>query len=160
MAQSGVLTLLLVNRTKGTLKKIHSDYVGTMAVQQNGNFLITASHDKTVGVFGIQEKKLIKKFPGLCGDEVDAFVLLSDDSKACMGSGLGEMKIIDLENGEIIYDFQTPHKCTRSIILTHDQKFILSADYLGGTVKKWDALNYEQKGNFKFNDYIRRIIEV
>jgi len=141
-------------------QKVHDDPVRAMLVTKLGDRLVTASCDSSVAVFGIKEKKLMKRFKNVCASWIKTMILLSHDTRACVASFDGEMKILSLDTGDVIFNFQTSSEGINCIILSHDKKFIISADAKTGHVRKWNVSNYDLRGECEFDMPIGRMVEM
>jgi hypothetical protein len=110
--------------------------------------MILVDFGMTIYVRSIDDGVILRQFQrDITRRDKPVIHMLPGDTRLLLGEGKGSLKIVCLLTGNIVHDFRAKHGELRSVVLSHDKKFIISSYYgKGGWMKLWDAETYKFVG--------------
>jgi WD40 repeat protein len=124
--------LLSVLYGQGHLLRINS-----LAFSPDGEFLVSGSNDKTVKIWNLRDKKLIRTLSEHSGT-VNC-VAITPNGKTVISSGGGGVKIWDLVTGELKNTLESDCDLVRCLAISLDGKTLAYHDC--SSIKIWDLEN-------------------
>ena len=116
----------LVDHSTECILPAHSSSVNTIAVSQNGKFLVSGGGDKTIKIWDLNSKKLLNTIEAKNeqnkqghGGSIYSIAISEDNRKIISGSGDKTIKVWELETGKLIstlVDQRTSRQLTRKAI--------------------------------------------
>jgi WD40 repeat protein len=124
-----------------TLPEGHRDSVDWVAVSPDGKTMLSASIDRTIKLWDLPGRKLIRDL-GVHKDMARAALYLPDGTRALTAGDEGEIVLRTLPDGTVLHVFSaTGHGGVRQIAISRDGRLMLSGQE-AGTAIVWDL---EQK---------------
>ena len=136
-------TIRIWDTHSGELRAIlsgHSAIISDLAFSADGTILVSCAHDNTVKVW--DTSRILSTESGWTvadhDDRVVSVVVLPGGRRAASGAADGEVRIRDLETGDVVHSFPAhPQAITQMLPDAHGSGFLTaSADH---TVRMWDA---------------------
>lgn len=147
----------------------HTDIVTSVAFSDDGQYIVSSSLDKTARLWEVATGAIAQTFIGHNGIVLD--VMISQDNRFVATSSGDEtirnipddeidrtVRLWDANTGEEIWRFTPPSGFIRTVDISPDGRFVLSASWnsaLGGTLSLWDIeRGIEVRRLFGHNDVI------
>jgi WD40 repeat protein len=118
----------------------HADEVNAVEVSPDGNFMASASSDKTIMIWDLVSGKSTKKLQGFEW-KVTSLKYSVDGKYIVGGCNNGVAKLFETETGKSISDFNTLGKNVRDVAFSKGGKEIAVATHMEGD--KWGAVIYD-----------------
>ena len=109
----------------------HQDVVRTLAISSDGQFVFSASEDRTIRKWDISSGNLYRTFSGHAAG-VNVIAISHDDSRVITGSDDATIMVWDSESGALLHAFLDHVGRILSICMMPDGKHVLSASEQGG----------------------------
>jgi WD40 repeat protein len=117
----------------------HTDEVNAIELSPDGNFMATASSDKTIMIWDLSTGKSIKKLLGFEW-KVTSIKYSSDGKYIVGGCNTGVAKLFEVETGKSIADFNALGKNVRDVAFSRNGKEIAVATHMDS--EKFGAVIY------------------
>jgi len=117
----------------------HTDEINALELSPDGNFMATASNDKTIQVWNISTGKSVKILNGFDW-KVTSLKYSSDGKFIIGGCNNGITKLFNFETGKLVSDFNELGKNVRDVTFSRDGKLIFVATLMDGD--KFGAVIY------------------
>ncbi|CAJ1328711.1 unnamed protein product [Effrenium voratum] len=115
----------------------HEGAVLAMCWTKNGQYVMTASQDKSVRLWNPHSGKHIKKFVGCHNQEVNDVLIAADNSKFVSGGSDKLIFLWDVTSGQVIRKFTGHDRKVNALAFGPKEEVLLSASH-DKTVKVWD----------------------
>lgn len=137
----------------GTIKKIqtggknleissfagHTDDINTIEISPDGNFMASASNDKTIIIWDLNSGKAFKTLSGFEW-KVTSLKYSSDGKYIIGGCNDGVAKIFDIESAKVVSDLKDMGKNVRDVSISRDGSVALVATHMDA--QKFGAVLY------------------
>lgn len=137
----------------GTIKKIqtagknlemmtytgHTDDINDLQISPDGNYIASASNDKSIIVWDIQSGKVFKKLSGFEW-KVTSIKFSSDGKYIVGGCNNGIAKLFEIETSKVIAEFKEMGLNVRDVAINRDGSFVLIATHM--TAQNFGAIIY------------------
>jgi len=117
----------------------HTDEINALELSPDGNFMASASNDKTIQIWNISTGKSVKILNGFEW-KVTSLEYSSDGKYIIGGCNNGVTKLFNLETGKLVSDFNELGKNVRDVTFSRDGKLIFVATLMDGD--KFGAVIY------------------
>lgn len=117
----------------------HTDEINAIDVSPDGNFLASASSDKTIMIWDLATEKSVKKLQGFEW-KVTSLKYTVDGKYIVGGCNNGVAKLFEVETGKAISDFNALGKNVRDVAFSKDGKDIAVATHM--ETEKFGAVVY------------------
>ena len=117
----------------------HTDEINALELSPDGNFLATASSDKSIQIWNLSTGKSIKNLNGFDW-KVTSLKYSSDGKYIIGGCNNGVVKLFEVESGKKISDFSDIGKNVRDVAFSRDGRFIFIATLMDSD--KFGAIIY------------------
>ena len=117
----------------------HTDEINAIELSPDGNFLASASSDKTIQIWNISTGKKVKNLVGFEW-KVTSLKYSSDGKYIVGGCNNGVTKLFEVESGKNISDFSDIGKNVRDVAFSRDGKYIFVATLMDSD--KFGAIIY------------------
>jgi WD40 repeat protein len=97
----------------------HSDDVNDIELSPDGNFLASASNDKTILIWDLKSGKKLKTLEGFDW-KVTSINYSSDGKYIIGGSNTGDSKLFDIETGALMSNFNDLGKYVKDVLFSKD----------------------------------------
>ena len=142
--QSALIKNISSTNTTSTIKsqpKIfiqsgHTDAITTLDSSIDGNIIITGSIDKTIKIWSLKNKKLLRTIRGHI-KKISSVALSTNGNIIASSSSDGTIRIWDIKTGQQLQILKNINPVKKAI-LTPDDNQIISIDE-GETIKIWDV---------------------
>jgi WD40 repeat protein len=118
----------------------HTDEVNAIDLSPDGNYMATASSDKTIQIWDLSTSKAVKKLEGFEW-KVTSLKYSADGKYIIGGCNNGVAKLFDVETGKSVSDFKTLGKNVRDVSFSRNGKEIAVATHMDG--EKFGAVIYD-----------------
>ena len=107
--------------------KGHTDAVGAIAINLDGQFFATGSDDQTIKLWNLNTGQPLRTLSGH-SDQVTALAISPDGEKLVSGGGIedGSIKLWNLKTGELIKTFQKKEGMIPSLAISPDGQILAS----------------------------------
>ena len=134
--------VLLGQQPELTIQLGHSKLIYDVAYSPNGDYIASASADRTVKIWETEKGREVRTI--YIDNGYATSVNFSNDSKKLLVGGgnyeVGELKIYDIETGKTITNMVGHQEYAWDAAFSLDNQFVYSASF-DGTLKKWDAVS-------------------
>ncbi|MEZ5003921.1 MAG: caspase family protein [Chitinophagales bacterium] len=131
---------LLGQQPELTIQLGHSKLIYDVAYSPNGDYIASASADRTVKIWETEKGREVRTI--YIDNGYATSVLFSGDSKKLLVGGgsydIGELKIYDIETGKVLTNMIGHQEYAWDAAFSQDDQFVYSASF-DGTLKKWNA---------------------
>ncbi len=117
----------------------HTFWISAVSITQDGNHAVSASNDKTLKVWDLNNGKLLHTLKGHTGRVSDVSIT-HDDSRAVSASNDKTLKVWDLNNGKLLHTLQGHAARINAVSITQDDSRVVSVSN-DKTLKVWDLNN-------------------
>ena len=127
------------NRLHITLLKTlkgHKSYVDSVAISQDGKYIVSGSGDNTIKIWDRSSGKLLKTLKGH-KSYVHSVAISQDGKYIVSGSGDNTIKIWDRSSGKLLKTLKGHKDSVWSVAISQDGKYIVSGSE-DKTIKIWD----------------------
>jgi WD40 repeat protein len=138
-------TIILADIKTGKIKKQfigHKDYILMVTFDYNENNIISISQNNTIKKWSVEKNNIIDEFTGDYGFLNHFDIAISSDKKYLLSAATGTyepepvLKLIDLDNGNIIKRFIGHLEDITALCFSWDNKKVFSSDR--SNIKIWD----------------------
>jgi hypothetical protein len=114
-------------------------------ITSDSQLVILVDNQMSIHVRSIGDRVILRQFQGVTTEDNNPIIhVLPGDTRLLLGERRGSLKVVCLLTANIVHDFRAKHRQLRSVVLSHDKKFIISSYYgKGGWMKLWDAETYK-----------------
>ena len=114
----------------------HKNSVRSVAITQDGKYIVSGSDDETIKLWDIQSGKELQSFEGH-KNSVRSVAITPDGKHIVSGSFDGTIKLWDIQSGKELQSFEGYAIDDYPVYITPDGKCIVFGS-LDGTIKIWD----------------------
>ncbi len=128
--------------TSITLKKRHRAMISALLLANNGQQLLSGSHDKTIRVWDLNKGTCERVLKGH-QDQIQS-LCFTPEGELLSSSMDGAIRVWNLETGDCIQVVTSRYMLAKSLLLTHQREIV--ADCINAGISIWDLDTGEHKG--------------
>lgn len=119
------------------LKKNHAGPIYTVKFNNNGEYIMTGSEDRSVCLYNPHKNMMIQNYKNLHNYDVSSLAITNDNSKFATGGGDKNVMVTDVIQGKSIRKYSGHNGRVNCVCFNDDCSVLLSSSY-DTTVKFWD----------------------
>jgi WD40 repeat protein len=122
--------------------RLHDKSITALRVSRDSSFLVTASLDKTIGIWDRETAKCIRKLNGHA-DGVTSISLSPDGRYVLSASGDKTVKLWDVSTGSCLRNLESRGEQFTCVVLSDDSSFAIGCSYDGKAIM-WNLQSGQQ----------------